>query len=778
MPSPSYTPRMQKESTRKYEIRRPLGKGGFGTVYLAHLVGPGGFEKPVALKMLHAEMEEIDEIAMRMRDEARMMGLLNHRAIVKVDGLVILEGRWTIVMEYVKGVELADLISMKKATPPGVAMEIVGEVASALDSAYSEPAGPEGQALRVLHRDIKPANIQLTAKGEVKVLDFGIARAEFANREAATEQMMFGSKMYMAPERFDLLDTHAGDIYALGLVMFELLTSKGFGKAQVSPKRHDKSMEAAQEQLDAAQVPPQVCELFRRMMEYEHDERPSAKEVARQCRGLVRSLGGVSLIDWSEETIPPILDARPEQDNDRLSGRTLLEVPLKTKLKEGDTLGSADESKKPAPVPVEQQAPPPPLQPPPAQPEMARETTASLALQAGKATIVGGTLMSLGAALFAIIALLAGIVFLLLNPLGDDPETVASEDGPPVAETEIDDVEAPEATDGTEDSTDPAVTKPRKKKTASSGTAATGDATADAELDPEADPDAVVPGPVDIESTGCGNEASLSSKAAKGTMSNQEIRCLETAALAAAKQTDRKRMGRIVLINHSTACRNGVNCGAYEVYQREYFDDIDRSDAEMMYQFAKHLHNKTPRTEARNKEVMLWARRSLDNKSHWKSSQYVLRVNELNEINARAAYDQWSTASKSGSSKTAKYQNDARTATIDWLSYLNQLGKDSSEAERLCESVSGTDEICKKQATPKAKAVVMTFVSVPIGAKVHIDGVAKGNAPLTTEIKPGGHELKFVYDDGKTGTQAIEVGPKEPARYIWRSAEDKWVTAF
>ncbi|MBK9649375.1 MAG: protein kinase [Deltaproteobacteria bacterium] len=130
---------------RRYNILGTLGKGGFGTVYKAQLHGSAGFTKIVALKVLNAEVAGKEEFARRARDEARVLGLVRHRAIVQVDGLVVLQGHWVVVMEYVSGVDLKRLMQAGPV-PPGVAAGS-SEVAQALDAAYREP-GARGQTAR------------------------------------------------------------------------------------------------------------------------------------------------------------------------------------------------------------------------------------------------------------------------------------------------------------------------------------------------------------------------------------------------------------------------------------------------------------------------------------------------------------------------------------------------------------------------------------------------------------------------------------------------------
>ena len=229
-------------SGRRYEIESLLGKGGFGSVYRARYVGEGGFSKVVALKVLNKNMADLEEVLARLRDEARLLGMLRHRAIVRADRLVRLADRWAVVMECVEGVDLKRVLA-HKPVPAGTAIEVIGEVAGALHAAWNTE-GPDGKPIRLIHRDIKPSNILLTAYGEIKVLDFGIARADFKEREAETRAFGMGSLPYMAPERLDFRDTAAADVYALGVVFFELVTGRAFGRASAVPERHVKHVDA------------------------------------------------------------------------------------------------------------------------------------------------------------------------------------------------------------------------------------------------------------------------------------------------------------------------------------------------------------------------------------------------------------------------------------------------------------------------------------------------------------------------------------------------------
>lgn len=284
-----------------------LGRGGFGTVYRADLLGEGSFVRPVALKVLNPEMEGVATVAARLRDEARLLGRIRHRSIVQVDGLVKLDDRWTVVMEFVDGIDLAKVIEAG-AVPARAALEIIGEVAGALYVAQTWP-GDDGRPLGLLHRDIKPANLLLTAAGEVKVLDFGVARAETSDREAQTSGMRFGSPGYVAPERVDGEELPAGDIYSLGVVAYEILAGSKLGRPSVRKDRHDPYIAEMLAHLARSQ-PPEVMALLGKLLSYEPRERPSSRDLERQCREIVSALPGPFLRDWSEAALPPLLAAR------------------------------------------------------------------------------------------------------------------------------------------------------------------------------------------------------------------------------------------------------------------------------------------------------------------------------------------------------------------------------------------------------------------------------------------------------------------------------------
>ena len=163
-------------------------------------------------------------------------------------------------MEYLNGVDMKTLCTYVRERdsqiPRKVVLEITAQIASALDAAYTHRPLQGGEPLELIHRDIKPSNVMLTCAGEVKVLDFGTAQARFDHREAQTQALAFGSAAYMAPER--LLgdqDQPWGDVFSLGITLYEMLSLQAFGKVQVRPERNAEHLATCLGDLDLGDLP-------------------------------------------------------------------------------------------------------------------------------------------------------------------------------------------------------------------------------------------------------------------------------------------------------------------------------------------------------------------------------------------------------------------------------------------------------------------------------------------------------------------------------------------
>ena len=338
---------------RKFRFIHELARGGFGTVYLAEMITGDDFSTVVAVKVLHQKWAQHQEVVMRSRDEARLLGRLRHRHIVRVEDLTNLGGHCAVVMEYLEGVDMGTLISWlaKKGenVPPRMAFQVVGAVAAALEAAFSHVPLQGGNPLQLIHRDIKPSNVMVTAEGEVKLLDFGTARANFETREAHTEAMHFGSQIYMAPERFmGDRDTRACDVFALGVTLFELLVGEPTGRVQLREERYEAALKESLGRVQLQGGDDEILAELRRvlgaMMAFNETGRMTALEVEEAMEELAEQVGGQSLRRFCKEHVKEVMrDQEPlEAVGDSLEGQTLEEDRTATFDTEGLPLGEED----------------------------------------------------------------------------------------------------------------------------------------------------------------------------------------------------------------------------------------------------------------------------------------------------------------------------------------------------------------------------------------------------------------------------------------------------
>lgn len=289
---------------RTYSITDCLGRGGFGEVYSAEASTHANSYLPVALKVLRRDLSPGSQAVQRLHDEARALARLNHPAIVRVFDLVTLDGRVTLVTELLDGDDLTDCIRGPDRMQVRALVEVIGTLADALEAAYNAPLDAAGTLLRLIHRDVKPSNVRIGRGGDVRLLDFGIARSDEVTREAFTmSDVLVGSPQYMAPERFVQTEPDpASDVFSLGAILVEGLTgSRLFGftmpiLASMAIDR-DRYEQHVRQQLDLVPAGP-VRELAASMVGYAAEGRPTAGQVAAICDRLRESLDGPALVDF------------------------------------------------------------------------------------------------------------------------------------------------------------------------------------------------------------------------------------------------------------------------------------------------------------------------------------------------------------------------------------------------------------------------------------------------------------------------------------------------
>lgn len=221
----------------RYRIQGRLGRGSTGITYRAH---DSVLEREVALKELLPDLADDPELSSRFRQEARVLAQLTHPLIVQVFDFIEEDGRIWIVMELVRGGELADLLKERGHLRVPEAVRIGAQMAEAM--AYAHERG-------VVHRDFKPSNVMLTPAGEPKIADFGLAKFTQSSQHT-TAGTVVGSPYYMSPEQAEGRNTDwRTDIYSAGVVFYQMLTG-------TVPFDGDSVGSVLAQQVTAKPVPP------------------------------------------------------------------------------------------------------------------------------------------------------------------------------------------------------------------------------------------------------------------------------------------------------------------------------------------------------------------------------------------------------------------------------------------------------------------------------------------------------------------------------------------
>ena len=290
--------------------------GTFARVYLAEATGDGGISRIVAVKVLKEQWNGSEELLIRTRDEARLLARLHHKNILRVEAMAEIEGQPAIVMEFVDGVDLKQLIdhlaSEGQRIPPRPAFRAALCAASALHAAYAKVPYGRSDALQVVHRDLKPSNVMVSVEGEVKVLDFGTARFTDEARMAKTGVLRFGSMKYMSPERrLGDRGEHASDVYALGLLLLEMLRGEALPLLPLDQGEHDRALADILARLGPMGLPnaeweQSLHQTLLRMCHHNAEARLDAEQVVGLLRAFAEQADGPSLEAWSADTVSRI----------------------------------------------------------------------------------------------------------------------------------------------------------------------------------------------------------------------------------------------------------------------------------------------------------------------------------------------------------------------------------------------------------------------------------------------------------------------------------------
>ena len=330
----------------KYRLLEPVASGGMAEVYRAEVAGPEGFVKEVALKVVRGDHAEGSDFVRMFIQEARLASRLNHANIVHVFDFDRVEGRYLIAMEFVHGRTLRAVVERCRETGLrlGVARAVfvAAEVGKAL--AYAHRPLEAGGVAGLVHRDVSPHNVLVSFEGEVKLADFGIARA--MNAAGLTDPGTVKGKLaYMAPEqaRGERVDARA-DLFSLGVVLWELLAGR-----RLFARDTDAATMAAVLGSDRIsppsawneEVPPELDAAVMGLLERDPERRTRTADEAGAALGAVllrvarspEDLAPAPLMRrlWPEEATPP---------SARAGETTAVRPPERTLVRAGDLAGA------------------------------------------------------------------------------------------------------------------------------------------------------------------------------------------------------------------------------------------------------------------------------------------------------------------------------------------------------------------------------------------------------------------------------------------------------
>jgi serine/threonine-protein kinase len=302
----------------RYALFDVIAVGGMAAVHLGRLMGPVGFTRTVAIKRLHENFARDPEFVAMFLDEARLVARIRHPNVVQTLDVVAAAQELLLVMEYVLGESLAQLIKTahekKRLIPIPIVVDIIGSVLNGLHAAH-EATNEKGEALNVVHRDVSPQNILVGADGVTRVLDFGIAQAIGYMPQTRPGQLK-GKIRYMPPEQFSGQDVgRAADVYAASVVLWEALAcNRLFGRGsdeQAMRKALEGKIPAPSELRP--DIPKELDEIVLRGLRRDPAERyPSAKAMADALEAVAAPVTRRTVSTWVLESAGTEIQRRQE----------------------------------------------------------------------------------------------------------------------------------------------------------------------------------------------------------------------------------------------------------------------------------------------------------------------------------------------------------------------------------------------------------------------------------------------------------------------------------
>ncbi len=261
----------------KYQLLDKIAVGGMAELFRAKLTGVQGFEKLIAIKKILPNLSEEENLITAFIDEAKLAALLHHENIVQIYDFGSMDDEYFIAMEFLFGKDLRTIRRTAKKRDLALSMEnifyVISRICAGLDYSHNLK-DLQGRPLNIIHRDINPQNILITYEGQVKIIDFGIAKAASQNTKTR-ENLIKGKLAYMSPEQANgsVID-HRSDIFSTGIIMYELLAVRRMFKGEtmhVLSLVRDAQYDPPEEVIP--DLPPKLNEILRRALAKDPDDR-------------------------------------------------------------------------------------------------------------------------------------------------------------------------------------------------------------------------------------------------------------------------------------------------------------------------------------------------------------------------------------------------------------------------------------------------------------------------------------------------------------------------
>lgn len=286
----------------KYLLLNRIAVGGMAEVFRAKLIGPKGFEKKLAIKRILPEYSQDDEFVQMFVDEARISSHLHHSNIIQIFDFGQIDHQFYIAMELVDGTNLKNLFFRSLKQGKNISRPLiyfmVSRLASALDYAHQVKVEGEDHYLQLVHRDVSPQNVLISRRGEIKITDFGIAKAAIKLTQTQPGKIQ-GKYSYMSPEQaLGRSIDHRSDIFSLGIIFFELLSGKKVYGSSDSVDRYKQATKAEIPRLSSIieDIPSQIDEMVMQMLSKDPKQRPNS------CAEIVNTLASF-LANYQEDAL-------------------------------------------------------------------------------------------------------------------------------------------------------------------------------------------------------------------------------------------------------------------------------------------------------------------------------------------------------------------------------------------------------------------------------------------------------------------------------------------